>query len=189
MAAVALFHSVYGLRPAMFATADRLRAAGHTVLTPDLYGLPAADDLAAGFALAQRVGFPAMLARARAALQDLPPDAVLAGISMGVSVVDVLLPERPATAGVLLLASATGSFGGVPPRLRAQLHVADPDPDFVPPAAVDRWISGMTAAAAIFEVYRYPGVAHLWFDEDLPGHDPLAADLVWHRCEEFLRLS
>jgi dienelactone hydrolase len=189
MASVALFHSVYGLRPAMRTAAERLRAAGHTVVTPDLYGVPAVDTLAEGFALADKVGFGTMLERARKAVRDLPPDAVLAGFSMGTGVVDALLPERPGTAGVLLLAGAGATFEQSPAGLRAQLHVADPDLDFAPVADVDRWTAGMTAAEAMFEVYRYPGVGHLWIDEDLPDYDALAAELTWQRCAEFLRLS
>lgn len=186
MASVALFHSVYGLRPAVRAVAERMRAAGHTVAAPDLYQAPAVDDLAEGFALAERVGFETMLGRAREAVRDLPPEAVLAGLSMGTGIVDALLPERPGTAGVLLLAGAGGSFDKCP---RAQLHVADPDPDFVPAEEVERWTAGMTAAGTIFEVYRYPGVGHLWTDEDLPDFDAPAAERTWQRCAEFLRLS
>ena len=189
MASVALFHSVYGLRPAVRAAAERLRAAGHTVVTPDLYRAPAVDDLSTGFALADRVGFETMLARAREAIRDLPGEAVLAGLSTGTGLVEALLPERPATAGVLLLAGAGATFDKCPPGLRAQLHVADPDPEFVPAEDVERWTAGMTAAGTIFEVYRYPGVGHLWIDEDLPDFDAPAAERTWQRCAEFLRLS
>ena len=189
MGSLALFHSVYGLRPAVLAAAQRVRSAGHTVVTPDLYGLPATDSLAEGFALAERVGFPAMLERAREAVRHLPPQTVLAGFSMGTGVVEALLPERPHTAGVLLVAGTTGSFAGVHPGLRAQLHVAHPDPEFVPPEAVTAWTTGMGDAGALFEVYRYPGVGHLWLDEGLPEYDAIAAALAWERCLEFLRLS
>ena len=34
---IMLFHSTYGLRPAVHRAADRLRAAGHEVWTPDLF--------------------------------------------------------------------------------------------------------------------------------------------------------
>jgi dienelactone hydrolase len=37
MAEIVLFHSVLGPRAGMTDAADRLRAAGHTVHTPDLY--------------------------------------------------------------------------------------------------------------------------------------------------------
>ena len=189
MGSLALFHSVYGLRPAVLAAAQRLRSAGHTVVTPDLYGRPATDSLTEGFALADEIGFRVMLERARHAVRDLAPETVLAGFSMGTGMVEALLPERPHAAGVLFVAGAADSFAGVRPGLRAQLHVAHPDPEFVPAAAVHAWTAGMGAAGAVFEVYRYPGVGHLWLDEDLPEYDALAADLTWQRCLEFLRLS
>jgi dienelactone hydrolase len=37
MAQVVMFHSALGLRDAELTAAERLRAAGHDVLTPDLY--------------------------------------------------------------------------------------------------------------------------------------------------------
>lgn len=189
MASVAIFHSLFGLRPYVLTAAERLRAAGHTVVTPDLYGLPAVDSVEEGAALADKVGWSEIVERGRAALRDLPPRAVLAGFSMGTGVVDALLPERPHTAGLLLLAGAPITVDQIRPGLRAQLHVADPDPEYAPPAAVTHWTDGMEAAGAIFEVYRYPAVGHLWMDEDLPDHDRLAAELAWERCDEFLRLS
>jgi dienelactone hydrolase len=189
MASVALFHSVYGLRPAVLAAAERLRGHGHVVVTPDLYGAAPADTLADGFALADKVGFEQMVERGRDAVRDLPPETVLAGISMGTGIVDALLPERAATAGVLLLSGAGVTPGRVPEGLRAQLHVSDPDDEFAPAAAVSRWIAAMSGAGAAFEVYRYPGVGHLWTDDGVDDYDGLATDLVWDRCAEFLRLS
>jgi dienelactone hydrolase len=188
MAAVALFHSVYGLRPAVRLAAERLRAAGHRVVVPDLYGVPAVDTLDEGFALADKVGWETMLERAREALRDLPPDAVLAGYSMGAGVAEALLAERIEAAGLLLLAGAGSGPVSVPAGSRVQLHLADPD-DFVSSADLDAWIEGMTAAGAVFEVFRYPGVGHLWTDPDLGDYDGLADDLAWQRCAEFLRLS
>lgn len=189
MASVAIFHSLYGLRPAVLTAAERLRSAGHTVVAPDLYGCPAADSVEEGAALADRIGWDRIVARARAALRDMPPRTVLAGFSMGAGVADALLPERPHTAGLLLLSGAPVTPPRVRPGLRAQLHIADPDPGCVPAAAITRWVEGMTAADAIFEVYRYLAVGHLWMDEGLPDHDPFAAELVWQRCDEFLRFS
>jgi dienelactone hydrolase len=188
MASVALFHSVYGLRPAVLHIAERFRAAGHLVVAPDLYGAGPVDTLDEGFALADKVGRETMLDRGRRAVRDLPAEAVLAGLSMGTGIAEALLPERPDAAGLLLLAGAGDSFDAVPAGLRAQLHVAHPD-DFLMPADVDRWTTGMTDAGAVFEVFRYPGVGHLWTDPDLPDFDAPAADLTWQRCAEFLRLS
>jgi dienelactone hydrolase len=189
MASLALFHSVYGLRPAVLDAAERFRADGHRVVTPNLYGVPAVDALDEGFALAEKVGWPAILERAREAVRDLPPDAVLGGFSMGAGVVTALLAERPHAAGVLLLSSTGGDLADPPTGLRAQLHVADPDDEYAPPADIERWTTRMIGAGAAFEVFRYPGVGHLWTDPGLADHDAPAEALAGRRCAEFLRLS
>lgn len=186
MASVALFHSVYGLRPAVRRAAERLRAAGHRVVVPDLYRAAAVGSIDEGLLLAEKVGWETLLDRAREAVRELPPEAVLAGFSMGTGVAEALLAERPDAAGLLLIAGAAQA--DVPAGTRVQLHLADPD-DFLPAAELTGWIDGMTRSEALFEVFRYPGVGHLWTDPDLPDHDALAAELTWERCSEFLRLS
>jgi dienelactone hydrolase len=42
---VVLFHSVYGLRPAVRAAAGRIRATGHEVVVPDLFDGRTTDDV------------------------------------------------------------------------------------------------------------------------------------------------
>ncbi|MEV2239673.1 dienelactone hydrolase family protein [Micromonospora sp. NPDC049891] len=185
MGHVVLFHSVYGLRPAVLAAADRLRAAGHRVHSPDLYGVPAVDSVAEGFALLARVGEQTVLDRARAALDGLPPDTVLAGFSMGAGVAGALLAERPDTAGLLLLHGTGGSPAAVRPGLRVHLHLADPDA-YDPPDEVDTWQREMTAAGADLVVHRYPGAGHLFTDPTVADHDPVAAELTWDRVLAFL---
>ncbi|MBQ1050049.1 dienelactone hydrolase family protein [Micromonospora sp. C51] len=185
MGHVVLFHSVYGLRPAVLAAADRLRAAGHQVHAPDLYGVPAVDSVAAGFALLERIGQQTVLDRARAALDGLPPDTVLAGFSMGAGVAGALLGERPETAGLLLLHGTGGSPAAVRPGLRVHLHLADPDA-YDPPDEVDQWQREMSAAGAALAVHRYPGAGHLFTDPTVADHDPVAAGLTWDRVLAFL---
>ncbi|WP_229401437.1 dienelactone hydrolase family protein [Micromonospora okii] len=185
MSQIALFHSVYGLRPAVSAAADRLRAAGHRVVTPDLYGEPAADTVDEGFALLDRIGKRAVLDRARAAVADLPPDTVLAGFSFGVWVAAELLAERPDAAALLLLHGIAGTPGSVRPGLPVHLHLADPDP-YEPQDEVEAWQRAMAAAGAALTVHRYPGSGHLFTDPDVPDHDPAAAELTWQRVLAFL---
>ena len=184
MAQILLFHSVYGLRPAVFAAADRLRAAGHEVVTPDLYGLPAVDTVEEGFALLEKVGRDTVLDRARAAARDLPPETVLAGFSMGAGVAGALLAERPAAAALLLLHGTGGAPEAVRPGLPVQLHLADPD-EYEPQNEVDEWQRAMTAADADLSVHRYPGPGHLYTDAALPDHDPAAAERTWERVLAF----
>lgn len=185
MAHILLLHSVYGLRPAVSAAADRLRAAGHQVTTPDLYGVPAADTVEEGFALLDKVGRDVVLDRARAAAADLPAQTVLAGFSMGAGVAGALLAERPAAAGLLLLHGTGGAPESVRPGLPVQLHLADPD-EYEPQEEVAEWQRAMTAAGAVVSVHRYPGPGHLYTDPDVADHDPHAAALTWERALAFL---
>ncbi|SCF14227.1 Dienelactone hydrolase [Micromonospora purpureochromogenes] len=185
MTHIVLFHSVYGLRPAVLAQADRLRAAGHRVVTPDLYGEPPADTVEAGFALLDKIGRDEVLRRGRAALAPLPPETVLAGWSMGAGVAGALLAERPDAAALLLLHGTGADPAAVRPGLPVQLHLADPD-EYETPEEVAEWQRAMTGAGARLEVFRYPGAGHLFTDPDVPDHDPRAAEQTWERALTFL---
>ncbi|MFV2102405.1 dienelactone hydrolase family protein [Micromonospora sp. LOL_024] len=182
---VVLFHSVYGLRPAVLAAADRLRAAGHRVHVPDLYGAPGVDTVEQGFALLDRTGRQNVLDRARAALDGLPPETVLAGFSMGAGVAGALLADCPDTAGLLLLHGTGASPETVRPGLPIQLHLADPDA-YEPPEEVDQWQREMNSVGADLAVHRYPGAGHLFTDPAVADHDPAVAELAWGRVLAFL---
>jgi dienelactone hydrolase len=182
MVNIVVFHSVLGLRPVELDGAERLRAAGHDVVTPDLYSGSTASTLDEGFALMDRIGWTAISRLASDAVRDLPPDTVLMGVSMGCGVVQGILPNRPATAGVLLLHAlaeipASARFG-----LPVQVHVADPDP-IAPPAEVAAWRAANPGA----QVFTYPGAGHFYTDAGGPDHNEVAAALTWRRALEFLR--
>lgn len=186
MATLALFHSVLGLRPVELGAAQRLRRAGHEVVTPDLYGGETAATLDEGFALLDRIGWAAVVDRARLALADMPEETVLAGVSMGTGVVAELWPERPGADRVLLLHAAAELPARVRPGLRVQLHAAEPDP-FAPPGRVTALVRAAREAGVELEVFRYPGAGHFYTDRDLPDHDADAAELTWRRVLDFLR--
>lgn len=185
MAQILLLHSVYGLRPAVLAAADRFRAAGHQVSTPDLYGVSATESVEEGFALLDKVGRDVVVDRARAAAAALPPDTVLAGFSLGAGVAGVLLAERPEAAALLLLHGTGGAPESVRAGLPVQLHLADPD-EYEPQDEVEQWRDAMTAAGAEMSVHRYPGPGHLFTDPDLPDYEALASALTWERALAFL---
>ncbi|MCU1683974.1 MAG: hypothetical protein JWQ81_4713 [Amycolatopsis sp.] len=185
MTDVVLFHSVLGLRPVEIRAAGRLRAAGHTVSTPDLYAGQVATTLEEGFELKDRIGWATIVRRAQDAMDSLPDSTVLAGFSMGAGVVDSLLPRRPDTAGVLLLHGLATIPGAARAGLPAQLHVADPDP-FARPADVAAWRAAAGGARATAQVFTYPGAGHFYLDADLPDHDGQAAALTWQRILTFL---
>lgn len=185
MVHVALFHSVYGRRPAVLAAADLLSAAGHSVTAPDLYGGQIAESAEEGFALCDRIGWPVILRRAREALSGASPETVLAGFSMGTSVAAALLDERSATAGLLLLHNTGGGGGKVRSGLPVQLHIADPDV-YQSAVEVSAWEQEMTAAGAVVESFRYRGAGHLFTDPGTSDHDEASAALAWHRTLNFL---
>ena len=185
VADVVLFHSVYGRRPAVLDAADRLRAAGHTVIAPDLYAGQLAATVDEGFALCDQIGWPVILERARQALAGMPAETVLAGMSMGAAVAAALLTERPETAGLLLLHNTGGGTEGVRCGSRAQLHIAEPDV-YQPAAEIAVWEQAMTDAGAAVQVFRYLGAGHLFTDPATPDHDGPAAALAWQRSLSFL---
>lgn len=185
MTDIVVFHSVFGLRPVELRAADRFRAAGHQVHTPDLYAGQVAATLEEGFAIKDRTGWNTIMRRAHEAVRDLPAHTVLVGVSMGAGVLHDLLPDRPDTAGVLLL----HGLAEIPSTARAgvpvQLHVADPDP-CAPPDDVIAWNAAATAQACAVRTYTYPGAGHFYTDSDSPDHDEHAAALTWQRAIAFM---
>ncbi|MFD9128419.1 dienelactone hydrolase family protein [Kitasatospora sp. NPDC059571] len=185
MAHVALFHSVLGLRPVELLAAERLRRAGHEVVTPDLFGGETAATLDLGFRLLDRVGWAAVVARARQAVKEMPEETVLIGVSMGTGVVADLWADRPAGAGAVLLHAVADLPAAVRPGAKVQLHAAEPDP-FAPPERVATLRRSARERKVDLEVFRYPGAGHFYTDRELPDHDPAAAELTWQRVLDFL---
>jgi dienelactone hydrolase len=174
---IALFHSVYGLRPAVVAAAELFRAAGHQVAVPDLFDGRVAQSIDEGFAISADVGWATITRRARDAVRELPADTVLAGLSMGVGVATELLAERPDAAGLLLL----HGIGRVAHELPVQVHVGQGDTLF-PPADVVAWQSAVPTA----EVFTYPAVGHFFTDFGVADFDEAAAGLAWQRALHFV---
>ena len=185
MADLLLFHSVYGLRPAVLAAADRLRDAGHRVVTPDRYAGAVAGTLEEGFALRDRIGLEVLLARSSEALGDLPSGGVLAGMSMGASIAQKLGAADSRISGLILLHGVGGPPEKVTPDLPIQAHVMESD-IFAPEEGVAVWSEAMDRMGARFEVFRYKGGGHLYTDADLADYHGASADLTWERSEAFL---
>lgn len=185
MTAVVLFHSVFGRRAVEARAADRFRAAGHEVHTPDLYAGETAATIEEGFALKDRIGWDVIAGRARDAVRDLPASTALAGFSMGAGVVQTLLPHRPDAAGALLLHGLAAIPATARPGLPVQLHIADPDA-FAPPAEVAAWQREVAGSPAEAEVFTYPGAGHFYTDAGLADYDEHAAELTWRRALAFL---
>jgi dienelactone hydrolase len=188
MTDIALFHSVLGVRPGITAAADRLRSAGHRVLVVDQYDGLVFDDYAQAGAHVERIGFPALMAAAESAVQDLPDGFVAAGFSNGAGMAQYVATRRRC-AGLLLFSGALPlamlGADSWPDGLPAQLHNADGDP-----LRHQQWIDSVVAdarrAGAAVEVFDYPANGHLFTDESLPGeYDAQATALLWPRVLAF----
>ncbi|WP_272939083.1 MULTISPECIES: dienelactone hydrolase family protein [Sinorhizobium] len=185
MATVILFHSAYGLRPLERDAAERLAAAGHQVVTPDLYDGRVAGSIGEAVALRDGIGWRTLFERAERAVADLPATAVLGGFSMGAAVAATLWAKRPKTAGLLFLHSIAELPANARTGVPLQLHLADPDP-FEPAEEVAAWRAAAAETPIALEIFTYPGAGHIYTDPTLADHDAVAARLTWDRVERFL---
>ncbi|WP_344338116.1 dienelactone hydrolase family protein [Kitasatospora putterlickiae] len=188
VAQILLLHSVYGLRPAVHTAADRLRAAGHTVHTPDLFEGRTFDDVEEGMAYKEEVGSDELLRRAVGAAAPLLASGttlVYAGLSLGGSLAQNLALADENARGLLLLHGTSDIREDAATSIPVQLHVAEPDP-FEPEDWLNAWYLNMRKAGADVEIHRYRGAGHLFTDPDLPDYDPEAAERAWVVALDFL---
>lgn len=195
MAQIVLFHSAYGLRPAVHAAAERLRAAGHQVTTPDLYDGRTFDTVEEGMAYKDEITQNELLRRAIGAVAPLltpaagataPADGlVYAGFSLGGALAQNLALADEHAKGLLLLHGTSDIRDDAATGIPVQLHVAEPDP-FEPEDWLNAWYLRMRKAGADVEVHRYRGAGHVFTDPDLPDHDAEAAERTWAVALDFL---
>ena len=190
MAEVLLFHHAQGLTPGVQAFADELRAAGHTVHTPDLFAGKTFGSIDEGLAHAKSVGFETILENGVRLADDLPAELVYAGMSLGEMIAQKLAQTRPGARGALLFYACipiTGewSFGPWPEGVPVQIHGMDADPIFVGEGDVDA-ARELVAAVGDAELFLYPGDQHYFADSSLPSYDPEATALLTQRVVEFL---
>ncbi|MGW6709404.1 dienelactone hydrolase family protein [Streptomyces sp. NPDC054956] len=186
MAEVVLFHHVQGLTPGVAAFADELRAAGHTVHTPDLFDGRTFGSLEEGMGYVEQVGFGEITERGVRAAELLPREVVYAGFSLGVLPAQKLAQTRAGARGALLFHACipVSEFGAEwPDRVPVQVHAKEADPFFAEDVDAARALVSDRADA---ELFLYPGDQHLFADSSLPSHDPDAAKLLTHRAIEFL---
>lgn len=189
MAEVVLFHHALGLTPGVVAFADHLRAAEHTVHTPDLFDGRTFDSIEEGFAYAQELGFPdEIFKRGADAVANLPEEMVYAGFSLGVLPAQMLAQTRAGAKGGLFFYSClpAGEFGAWPQDLPVQIHGADADPFFMDEGDVDN-ARDIVANANDAALFLYPGDQHYFADSSLPSYDAAAADVLMQRVLEFLK--
>ena len=185
MTDVVLFHHAQGLTDGVRRFADRLAAGGHRVTLPDLYDGATFATLDEGIAHAGAVGFQEVTDRGAAAVGDLPPDVVYAGISLGVMPAQRLAQTRAGARGALLLSAAVppSFFGSWPDGVALQMHLVEDDPVAEEDRPAAQELADTVAGA---ELHLYPGTGHLVVDDTLPDFDAGVSDLVVARSLAFL---
>jgi dienelactone hydrolase len=190
VATVALFHSTQGLRPAVLEGAERIRAGGHEVLTPDLFDGAIFDTIDEGIVKRDEIGVPGLIGRAYEAVAHLPADTVYAGFSLGAAAALYLTASRPGARAAITFHAAAGLEGlGVevwPHGVPVQLHYAKDDP-WVPEGEREAMASMLAAAGAELEQFAYPGEGHLFDDSGMPEYDADSTELLWARTLAFLQ--
>lgn len=189
MAEVVVFHHAQGLTEGVVAFADRLRQAGHTVHTPDLYDghtFPTLDD---GLGYARMVGFDTVQERGVQAVADLPAELVYAGISLGVMSAQMLAQTRPGARGAVLMESCVppSELGSPwPDGVPVQVHGMDADPFFAGEGDIDA-ARALVQEVEYGELFTYPGDRHLFTDSSLPSYDADASELLTERVLDLLK--
>jgi dienelactone hydrolase len=189
MAEILLFHHAQGQTEGFLAFADRLREAGHTVHTPDMYDGRTFETLDEGLDYAREVGFGNVIARGTAAADGLPAELVYAGFSLGVMPAQELAQTRPGACGALLFESCapTSEFSsGWPDGVPVQVHGMDNDPFFAEEGGDLDAARALVEEADDAELFLYPGNVHLFADSSLASYDAKAAALLTERALDFL---
>ena len=192
---VVVYHAAYGLRPAVIEFANRLRAAGHIVHTPDLYDGEVFSDRNDAVRKIQELGFDKLLERAVAAAEKLPHDLVYAGFSNGGSCAELLAATRTGARGAILmhapLMHAPLMVRGLgwtvwPSNVPVQVHFADKDP-IKNQAVVDALANKVRHAGASFQQFDYDAPGHLFADPAFPAYNAASAELMTNRVLDFLQ--
>jgi dienelactone hydrolase len=187
MAEVLLFHHVMGLTPGVQAFADDLRAAGHTVHTPDLFDGRTFPSIEEGMAYEEELGTETILGRGEAAAEGLPEGLVYMGMSLGVVLAQKLAQTRPGARGAVLFYGFLPLkwFGPWPEGLPAQIHVKESDPFVLEDDALDAARELANAVEGV-ELFVYPGDTHYFADPTHQHYDEKAATLAKERVLAFL---
>lgn len=186
---IVLFHSAYGLRPAVISFADSLRARGHVVYTPDLYNGETFDNRTDAARKFQELGLDGLLDCARAAVQHLPETLVYAGFSNGGACAELLAASRRgARAAVLMHAPLMLRDLGWhewPARVPVQVHFALKDP-IRAEQPIQQLRRKVELSGSSFELHDYDAPGHLFADPGFPAYSASAAEQMKTRVLSFL---
>lgn len=181
---VVVFHHAHGLTSGVRAFADRIAAAGHRVMVPDLYDGVTFASVDEGVEHAQAIGFDSIIDRGAGVAAGIEGAFAVVGFSLGVLPAQNLAQtHRRARAAVLCHAAIPlGTFADSwPEHVALQLHNAERDPlgDYDDARALADAVPGA-------ELFAYDTAAHLPADSSLRDHDPEVEALMLARTVAFL---
>lgn len=187
MAEIVQFHHAQGLTTGLVEFADRLRKAGHTVHTPDLFEGRTFGSIPEGMEYVGSVGFGELMERGDRSVEGMSDDLVFVGLSLGVVPAQKLAQTRPGTRGAIFLYSCVpaSEFGTWPKGLPVQIHGMDADPYFVDEGDIEA-ARDIVEAADDGTLFLYSGDQHYFTDNSLPSYDEVASELVLDRMIAFL---
>jgi dienelactone hydrolase len=139
-------------------------------------------------AYAEELGFPdEILGRGERAAEELSPELVYAGFSLGVLPAQRLAQTRPGARGALLFYAYVPAafFGPWPAGVPVQIHGMEDDPIFAGEGDLEA-AREIVAAADAAELFLYPGDQHYFADSSLPSYDAAATRLLTERVLAFL---
>ena len=188
--AVALFHSVLGVRAGVLCAADLLRSHGHDVTVVDQYNGIVFDDYVEADAYATGIGYPSLMKSAVEAITNVERPFVVAGFSNGGGMAEYVAAITPGVRGALLLSGALDpTMLGIQAwseTVPVQIHYTAGDP-FRDQMSIDAVEALVRRSGAPIELFNYPGTGHLFTDQSLPAeYQPLDASLLWDRAIRFL---
>lgn len=184
MAEIVLFHHAGGLTDGVLAFAETLRAEGHGVQTPDLFGGRTFSDVSEGVAYANSVGEESIAAQASEIVAPMAADLVYGGMSMGAARAAEQVLARPGAKGAFFLYGAIAPSwwqATWPADVPTQAHVTQDD-EWREPDAEAEYVAAVPAA----ELFVYPGAGHLFAEPGHPDYDEAAATLATERLLKFL---
>lgn len=191
MVDVVMFHHIQGLTPGLLSFAERLRGAGHTVHTPDLFDGRTFETIDDGMAYAREVGFGTLLERGVTAGEDLASHGtVYAGFSLGAMPAQKLAQTSPHARGALLFHAClpVSEFSEQwPAEVPVQIHAMNSDPFFAEEGGDLDAARELIASTDRAELFLYPGEHHLFTDSSLTSYDPNASALLIERVLRFLQ--
>lgn len=189
MAEVVLFHHAQGLTAGVYAFADELRVAGHTVHTPDSYDGHTFRTLEEGFAYAHQLGSGEIVERGLIAAEALSSEVVYAGISLGVMPAQLLAQTEPGAVGGVFISSCiqTWAIGKWQEGVPAQVHAMNADPIFVEDGDLTA-AHDLVAMVPGAELFLYQGDQHLFVDSSLNDYNVDAYRLLMERLLRFLEM-